>query len=160
MAYIVLTITGVLSVILVNKDWQRRKQIIFIGAVILLGALAYLAIEIIALKSEGGISKGVEDIIAALPWSEIGMYFAMVAGMTSKYMFDAIGNRKRGRIKLYKWQLIKPILVSPIIFAGIYSQLPENTATFMLLLFSYQNGFFWQTLLYKVFPDAEKKKND
>ncbi len=158
MAFIILTIAGVLAVILVKQEWQRKKQFMFIGAFMAAATLVFLVIEIITAKSTGEISKGAVDIMAEVAWVEIGMYFAMVLGMISKYIFDAIGNRKRGRLKLYKWQILKPILVSPIIFAGIYTQLPEKTAPFILILLSFQNGFFWHTLLYKLFPEDEQEK--
>lgn len=156
MAYIVLTIIGLVSVLLVKKDWQARRQITFVCYIIMVGTLIYLLIDIFVFKNQQGISKGIEDILAEIPLREIGMYFFMLAGMTGKYLFDAIGEKKRQRLKLNKWQFIKPFLVSPIIFGTVYAQLPENTSTFMLFIFSFQNGFFWQTLLYRTVPEPEK----
>ncbi|MCP4218754.1 MAG: hypothetical protein GY765_29250 [bacterium] len=157
MVYIVLTIIGLLAAVLLKETWEKNKQLMFMLAAVLLGTAGYIAFDIIASDNGGVISKGTEDIWAQIPWKDIGMYFCMAAGMISKYLFDSIGDRKRGRIKLYKWQLIKPLLVSPIVFVGVYSQLPVNTGTFILLLFSYQNGFFWQTLLYKAYPGKDTK---
>jgi hypothetical protein len=77
----------------------------------------------------------------------------MVLGMASKYLFDVICEKKRRRIAFNKWQFLKPFLVSPIIFGAILSQVPENISAFMLFLISYQNGFFWHTLLYKSGPE-------
>jgi hypothetical protein len=151
MAYIVLSIVGLLSLVLVKKDWQQKKQIIFVCSIIILGALIYVLIDIFILQSRNGITKG--DFFAKIPWLEIGLYFIMLLGMASKYLFDAIGEKKRKKIKFNKWQFIKPFLVSPMIFAAVYSMTPETTSAFLLLIFAYQNGFFWHTFLYKVVPN-------
>ena len=151
MAYIVLTIVGLLSLILVKKDWQQKKQITFVCAIIIMGALIYFLIDIFILQSRKGITKG--DFFAKIPWLEIGLYFIMLLGMASKYLYDAIGERNRKKIKFNKWQFIRPFLVSPMIFIAVYSMIPETTSAFLLLIFAYQNGFFWQTVLYKVVPN-------
>jgi hypothetical protein len=151
MASIVLSIVGVLSLVLVKKDWQQKKQIIFVCSIIILGTLLYVLIDIFILQSRNGITKG--DFFAKIPWLEIGLYFIMLLGMASKYLFDAIGEKKRKKIKFNKWQFIKPFLVSPMIFVAVYSMTPETTSAFLLLIFAYQNGFFWHTVLYKVVPN-------
>jgi hypothetical protein len=97
------------------------------------------------------ITKG--DFFAKIPCLEIGLYFIMLMGMASKYLYDAIGERNRKKIKFNKWQFIRPFLVSPMIFIAVYSMIPETTSAFLLLIFAYQNGFFWQTVLYKAVPN-------
>lgn len=156
MAYIVLTIVGLLSLILVKKEWQEKRQFIFVGFIIIMAALLYIPMDIFVLHPEIGISKGWTDILSKVPWLDIGLYFSMMAGMACKYLFDAIGEKKRKKIKFNKWQFIKPFIVSPIIFAVVYSTRTETTSTFLLLIFAYQNGFFWQTILYKTVNDQEK----
>jgi hypothetical protein len=151
MAYIVLTIVGLLSLLLVKKDWKQKKQITFVCAIIIMGALIYFLIDIFILQARNGITKG--DFFAKIPWLEIGLYFIMLLGMVSKYLYDAIGEKNRKKIKFNKWQFIKPFLVSPMIFIAVYSMIPETTSAFLLLIFAYQNGFFWQTVLYKVVPN-------
>jgi len=151
MAYIVLSIVGLLALVLVKKDWQQKRQIIFVCLVIFLGALVYVLIDVFILQSGNGITKG--DFFDRIPWLEIALYFIMLMGMASKYLFDAIGDKKRRKIKFNKWQFIKPFLISPMIFGVVYSTIPETTSTFLLLIFAYQNGFFWHTVLYKVVSD-------
>ncbi|GAK61686.1 hypothetical protein U27_01587 [Candidatus Vecturithrix granuli] len=56
------------------------------------------------------------------------------------------GNRK---IEFQKWQLFKPILVSPLVFGVIYGSMDENMPIILLLIFAFQNGFFWQTVMNK-----------
>jgi hypothetical protein len=147
MAYIILTFVGVAALLLVKKDWQQKRQIIFVCSIIILGALLYALIDIFVLQSRNNITKG--DIFAKIPWLEIGLYFIMLLGMASKYLYDAIGEKNRKKIKFNKWQFLKPFFVSPMIFAAVYSTIPESTSTFLLLIFAYQNGFFWHTVLYK-----------
>lgn len=149
MAYIVFSIIGVLSLIIVKKNWHEEKQIIFVSSTIIGSVLLYVLVDIFVFQAQGGISKGSDDILSKIPCLEIGLYFVMLMGMASKYLFDAIGEKNRKKIKFNKWQFIKPFLVSPMIFLSVYSLIPEKTSTLLLLIFSYQNGFFWQTILYK-----------
>ena len=105
------------------------------------------------------IHKEVGDALVSLPWQDFGMFFSMLLGMASKYLFDRIGEKKRRRIAFNKWQFLKPFLVSPIIFGTILTQVPENMPVFTLMILSYQNGFFWHTLLYKVALGKESEGN-
>jgi hypothetical protein len=156
MTYIVLTLTGWLAVIIVKKKWSDGKQAFFILSVMAAGLLGYLAVDILVLEDKTVISKGAGEILAKIPWQDIGVYFSMLLGMVSKYIFDTIGDKNRKRIAFNKWQFIKPLFVSPIIFGTILSQVPENISALMLFIISYQNGFFWHTLLYKTGPEKEK----
>ena len=157
MGYIVLTIVGLFALILVKKSWQQRKQFFFVGIIIVAGALIYVLLDAFILESNGEITKGEENIFSKIPWLDFGLYFIMLLGMASKYLYDAIGGKKRRKIRFNKWQFIKPFLVSPMIFATVYAMIPETTSAVMLLVFAYQNGFFWQTLLYKI-ASGEKTK--
>ncbi|UCH94863.1 MAG: hypothetical protein JSV88_32040 [Candidatus Aminicenantes bacterium] len=136
---------------MLKKTGSKKKQIIFVCSITILGALLYIFIDIFILQSRNGITKG--NFFAKIPWLEIGLYFIMLLGMVSKYLFDAIGEKKRKKIKFNKWQFIKPFLVSPMIFAAVYAMIPETTSALLLLIFAYQNGFFWHTVLYKVAPN-------
>jgi hypothetical protein len=155
MAYIVLTLTGVIAVLVVKKEWPGAKQVLFILALILVGLVGYLSVELLVPGDNQVIHKGVGEALSNLPWQDIMMFFSMLLGMASKYLFDIIGEKKRRRIAFNKWQFLKPFLVSPIIFGTILSQVPEKMPVFTLLILSYQNGFFWHTLLYKFVPGKE-----
>jgi hypothetical protein len=159
MAYIVLTLTGVIAILIVKKEWPGAKQVLFILAFLMAGLIGYLAAELLVPDNNQVIHKGVEETLASLPWQDIGMFFSMLVGMASKYLFDRIGEKNRRRITFNKWQFLKPFLVSPIIFGTILTQVPENMPVFTLLILSYQNGFFWHTLLYKVAPGKESEGN-
>ena len=109
------------------------------------GLILYIAIDLMAKPDV--IKKGSASWMAEIPWFEIGLYFVMLAGMAAKYFYDAIG--ESNKIHFQKWQFIKPIFVSPIVFGLIYGGLAKETSIVVLLIFSFQNGFFWQTVLYK-----------
>ena len=74
----------------------------------------------------------------------------MIMGMAAKYLFDAIG--EKNKIHFEKWQLFKPMLVAPIVFVAFYATVNQESSFLMTIGFSFQNGFFWQTVL------GEKKK--
>lgn len=145
MVYIILSIIGVAAVALLKPNWGTRKQLIFILAPLLTAMVVYVIIDFST--SEFPIEKGRSSLLSAIPWFEISLYFVMIAGMSAKYLFDAIGDGNE--IKFQKWQLIKPVFISPIVFGVVYSGLEKETSRMLILLFSFQNGFFWQSVLTK-----------
>jgi len=56
------------------------------------------------------------------------------------------------KLEFQKWQLFKPILVSPLVFGAVYGGMDEKTPIIFLLIFAFQNGFFWQTIMNKQPP--------
>lgn len=166
MAYIVLTFLGLLALILVKKSWPRKTKLVFVVLVILVGFLVYTAIDLFILEPSDivikgpvdsdkfpKIFKGPDNILSKIPWLDIGLFLAMLFGMASKYLFDIIGEKPKKKLRFNKWQFFRPFLVSPIIFITVLALLPEKTSILMILVFAYQNGFFWQTLLYKDVPE-------
>lgn len=146
MAYIVLSVIGLVSVLLLRSGWNGKKQASFFLLILVIGLILYGVINLIRLQT-GDVPKGATSVLSTIPWLEIGLYFVMLIGMAAKYFYDAIG--EGNKIQFQKWQFIKPILISPLVFGTIYSGLGEQTAKLLLLIFSFQNGFFWQTVLYK-----------
>ena len=146
MAYIFLTVFGVLAVLFVSPQWPGRKALPFILSFIVAGGTIYSISEVFFLSESEIISKG-EGSIEGIPWLEIALYFVMLAGMMSKYFFDAIGDGNI--INFQKWQFIKPIFISPIVFGVLYSATDQSTSVVLLIIFAFQNGFFWQTVLNK-----------
>ena len=82
----------------------------------------------------------------------VSIFIAMVAGMIAKALYDyTIYNREINfsLMKLITPDVYIPILISPIVFGGIYGIIqttPKNIGTF---IFTFQNGFFWKTLFSK-----------
>jgi hypothetical protein len=81
-------------------------------------------------------------------WTAI--FLTMVAGIIAKSLYDSLMNNERfelGWDTLLRKEVIIPLLVSPMVFGGIYGliqQTPKNLGTFV---FSFQNGFFWKSIL-------------
>jgi len=143
MAYIILSVLGLIAVLCVRLVWRPNTQILFILAVITIGFAFSLCVDLVVLQGSGMIHKGFP--FNALPWFEVSLYFVMLLGMAAKYFYDAIG--EENTFTFHKWQLIKPVLVSPIVFAAVYSMFAAESSKALLLTFSFQNGFFWKTIL-------------
>jgi hypothetical protein len=75
----------------------------------------------------------------------IYLFLSMILGMISHYFFHEF-EKVRFEFKFKK--MIRPLLISPIVFSSIYYISNESKEiTLLLYLFSFQNGFFWQTIL-------------
>ena len=81
----------------------------------------------------------------------------MVIGMVSNYLWDLFKSGKTFS-DIHLPDLLLPILVSPIVFFGIWSMWPEKNISFALNLIAFQNGFFWQVILSKSGPVSISKQ--
>jgi hypothetical protein len=92
------------------------------------------------------------------PWKEIIAFVTMVLGMNAKYLWDLTDARKQKNAKLKPgetkhglgfdaWDFVQPLLVAGIVFGTILETIKQLNAT--TLIFSFQNGFFWQTIFKK-----------
>ncbi|WP_461535243.1 hypothetical protein [Spongorhabdus nitratireducens] len=82
----------------------------------------------------------------------------MILGMISNYLWDLFKSGKTMK-DIYLPDLMLPILVSPIVFFGIWSMWPDKNIVFALNLVAFQNGFFWQVILSKSGPVTTKVPN-
>lgn len=146
MVYIALSIAGIIAVGIVRPEWSKKAQIIFILAVIAVGLVLFVGADFLFFWPQDVTHRGVFSFLAQIPWLEISLYLLMLAGMAAKYLFDAIGGQGR-KPKFNKWQLFRPMLISPIVFGVIYGNIGESTPLLLNLIFAFQNGFFWQTVL-------------
>jgi hypothetical protein len=89
------------------------------------------------------------------PWKEVITFAVMILGMVCRTLSQAIEQRRvltvadksSHPIGIDKWDMIYPFLVSFITFGGLLSQIREQTMGLTMLVFAFQNGFFWQTLI-------------
>jgi hypothetical protein len=142
MNYVILSLIGIVAVLVLKSDWNWKQQMGFILSAIIIGSIVLVIIE----KLNSNIHKGppsADDI----SWFEMFSYLCMVAGMAARYFFDAFG--KGNKFRFQKKQFFRPLLISPIVFGIVYLSMDENTSKPLLLIFSFQNGFFWQTVLNK-----------
>jgi len=84
------------------------------------------------------------------PWVGFVYFASMVLGMFAHTTWDAVTKRKAGKDPIFdKWLYMRPALVAPIIFIGVLKLVGGASFDFAALLLSFQNGFFWQTVLSK-----------
>ena len=75
-----------------------------------------------------------------LKWS---CYFvATVAGILFKSLWDSSSLKA-----LFKFSNVKPILIAPIVFYGVYATVNTLSDNLLAVLIAFQNGFFWQSIL-------------
>jgi hypothetical protein len=120
---------------------------LIIGLSLLIGIYFFL-------QSKGVIEKGGVSFSKQIPWIEIGLYFVMVAGMASKYVYSWSETRKKFKIR----SLLRPICVSPIVFGYVYTQIDAISSLLPLFILAFQNGFFWQTILGQKTPFPQPVK--
>jgi uncharacterized membrane protein YedE/YeeE len=83
-------------------------------------------------------------------WSALAYFAAMVVGMISQTLWQALQDRQpHAAPKIDKWEFVKPALVAPIVFVAVYQNITQTSVSIAMLLFSFQNGFFWQAVLKK-----------
>ncbi len=154
MLYITLSLIGIVSTLLIRPKWSLKVQIFFVLSTIILGFFLFSGYGLL-FKDSPMIAKSGSSFWNQTPWLEVILYFAMLLGMSAKFLYDGIvatGSNRRKKLRLLKRELFKPMLVSPMVFISIYGVADEKTSTVLLFLFSFQNGFFWQTVLNKSTP--------
>ncbi|MCA2757927.1 hypothetical protein [Microcystis sp. M015S2] len=79
-----------------------------------------------------------------------GLFVFMLAGMFARTLWDAIHSRVGvAPVHLDVWKLVLPTLISPIIFLVVWN-FSKGQYDILTFTFSFQNGFFWQTVFGKV----------
>ena len=79
------------------------------------------------------------------------LYFiATIVGIFFKAMWDS-PNLKA----LLRFSNIKPVLIAPIVFYGVYATVNTLSDNLLAVLIAFQNGFFWQSIL-----KAEQNKRE
>jgi hypothetical protein len=140
--------------VIVSRRWSMKWKILVVVA---LGAIAFIAFDIpyvSVITREPNLNW-----YARSPQKEMMLFFAMIVGMVSKFLWDSIELRRsrtnqgrRTRLQLDLWDFVQPLLVSGIVFAFVLANTGKISAA--ALLFSYQNGFFWQTIFRKQSPSV------
>ncbi|HJQ23016.1 MAG TPA: hypothetical protein VKA60_03810 [Blastocatellia bacterium] len=78
---------------------------------------------------------------------------AMLVGIAAKEIWDSLN--ETGKLKLHPARLIGAILISPVIYAAVYSKFVQGEVTLLGLALAFQNGFFWQAVFRSVQASAE-----
>jgi hypothetical protein len=140
---------GFLLVLLIASFWQSGLSKLFtlIGAAFV-GFLVWCVLLLVErllsvqfLVQEGALAE-------RSPWTSLVYFAAMVAGMLAQTVWDALHKRQPNQAPTFdKWEFVKPGLVAPIVFIAVYQTISDPAFKVMTLLFAFQNGFFWQTVL-------------
>jgi hypothetical protein len=89
------------------------------------------------------------------------LFVVLLLGMNAKYLWDLIEERQKQNAKLLPgsarvglafdfWDFVKPLLVAAIVFEAVAGV--QHTLSRAVLVGSFQNGFFWQTVFQKKMP--------
>jgi len=81
---------------------------------------------------------------AKIAWLDITYLLSMIMGILAKEIWDNIN--ETGEVNIRLSRLIAALVVSPIIYAAIYSKLLQNQFSLLGLAVAFQNGFFWQAV--------------
>jgi hypothetical protein len=140
---------------------QRRKigprvkiLLAIVSTVGLVGLLAILA--------EGNF-LGATAWYDRSPYKEICFLLFMLVGMVVRYLASAIEERRatikefekngqrdaKVKLRFDAWEFSYPLLFSVVTFGGLLTQIKDGNISAANLILSFQNGFFWQSLLKK-----------
>ncbi len=151
MAYLTLALLLLLATFLIRPNWNLRTQWAILSTVLVFAVGGLLLFDII-IKSgavggpQSAISKGAPSVNTCVVCKEIFLFLLMLAGMMAKGLYDGLGQKENAPFD--KRRILRPLLVSPIVFGTVYGGIGEYAASSMLLwIFAFQNGFFWQTVL-------------
>ena len=96
------------------------------------------------------------------PWKHIILFVCMLFGMVTNYLYDYLRARiktkearasGKGSVELPKfmWEkIVLPIIISVLLFGYFWGEYGQGVMNITILFASYQNGFFWQTILTKI----------
>ncbi|MBG1269973.1 hypothetical protein [Nostoc sp. WHI] len=159
MLFILLSIVfvTVIMIFALLKNWKLR--IVALSILTVLCAVIFNSVLTISFLPNLGFSNTPERSA----WEKLGgwqtlfQFSCMLLGMCSKAIWDAIENREESKpIKINSWVLLKPALVSPIVFISVLQNSSLEVST-LILCFAFQNGFFWQTVLGKAEASRPKQ---
>lgn len=141
----------------VEGQQQHRTPALFLIPGLLAAALAWFGERLIESRIEGSAGS-IHFLLrgsttpgqSLIPWVGLVYFCAMVAGMFAHTTWDAISKRRSRKPPVFdKWLYLRPALVAPIIFIAVLKLVGGSNFDFAALLLSFQNGFFWQTVLSK-----------
>lgn len=91
------------------------------------------------------------------PWKHLLLFAAMLLGMVSNTLFDYLNARvrarkagKRSMPKLLWEEMLMPVVIAGLVFGYFWGKHGGEEMSLAMFLVSYQNGFFWQSVLEKV----------
>jgi ABC-type sugar transport system permease subunit len=78
------------------------------------------------------------------------VYIVMILGMAAKTLFDHYTRK----VELELSAFIIPLLVSPLVYGTVFNAAKNSTDAVTMLIFGFQNGFFWQDVFGQLVKSA------
>ncbi len=145
---------GFLLIILI---FTRRINLFLKFGLLLL--LVFLGVFSFMILIPGPPTRGPEDHWYEIaPWKHFILFVSMVLGMITNYLFEYVQARVKakesdGQTQMPKfiWEkLVLPLIIAGMVFGYFWGQHGTEAMGFTVGFISYQNGYFWQTILEKV----------
>ena len=76
------------------------------------------------------------------------LFGVMLLGILARYYWEFLG-RDATRADIDIGEMIRPLLVSPLVFFPVWSQASGQPRSLATVLIAFQNGFFWQAVFEK-----------
>jgi hypothetical protein len=144
-------VLGLLIVLSRRWHWIWKLSLVVI-------VLSAVTVSALLVSDDVFVRSGENDWWARTPWKETVLFACMLIGMSSKYLWDLIEIKKkknaalkpgepRSPLEFDFWDFVQPFLVAAIVFSGVLALIKEMNLT--ATLFSFQNGFFWQTVFFQ-----------
>ena len=132
---------------------MSKKEKIWLA---LLGSIVFVFLltgAYVLYKTEIAQAVPSQDGVSGLLRISYGFFLltCMLLGMIANYWWDHF-RKGKGWDDMLIHEILLPMLISPIVFFGIWSLWPGKEITFALSLIAFQNGFFWQVIFSKAGP--------
>jgi hypothetical protein len=145
------------SELLLRRYRHRLNIVALLSLLVIVAALIFSEWSVTPNIEAKGETSGVQWIMVAL------MYIAMTLGIVAQTYYFRSDAVEPG---FTSW--IKPALASPIIFIPLLSSYQDTLSTIdqislaeiMILLVSFQNGFFWKVIFDKQTEVMAKRQSD
>ena len=79
-----------------------------------------------------------------ITWLDVIYAIAMLVGILAKEVWDSLNETGQFQVRVVRIALA--FIVSPIIYASVYSRFVQDELTILGLALAFQNGFFWQAV--------------
>ena len=103
------------------------------------------------------------------PWKEGLLFVSMILGMCTRSLADLIEERRterkqrptrKAKLRFDAWEFVYPFLFSAITFGVVLSATEQTPLGFASGLLSFQNGFFWKTMLARQIAIVGEEKSE
>jgi len=151
--FIGISLVFLLVVFIITRKMHWALRILLILLLVILSVFVFTIFGITPpVRGEG------EAWYQITPWKHIILFIVMLVGMITNYLFELLQARikakeSEGKLQPPKfiWEkLVLPLIIAGILFGYFWGQHSNEPMGMAVIFISYQNGFFWQTILEKI----------